>query len=362
MSSKEDLLLAELAIEKYAEAKNLDVKTVKEKWLPILQASKEKDPFTKSLTEACAVLGQIKEVSKGLDPETREMLGKLSTVAVTRALNKEEESSDDEDKSLIRTIKHIKILDKAFQDQDQVTEEIAARVSEEVAAPLASAIDKLNATLEKVNESARTAPPETVVNNPELATLSKTVDAINTKLESLAQEVKAGAPAADVEDDVEKMVERIDAATERSKNFLAKQGFKVSPGESPTTLDEAKKIVVSSGYELRDQRVTREDAENQAKEAVEAERKKHETDLELKLEEKKIEAAKEVVKAAVDEVMKPFTYFIEKWLNTSVPGEASVPVPPGSPPAQAASTPASPESPSTEAVGKVNKPRASFKQ
>jgi hypothetical protein len=358
MSSNTDLLLAEMAIEKYAEAKGLDVETVKKKWLPILQATKEKDPFTKSLTEACAVLGQIKEVSKGLDPETREILGKLSTVAVTKALNPEKESEGDVDEPLIRTIQRIKMLDNAFTDQEKVTEAIAAKVSAEVAAPLATAIDKLNETLETVNTAARTAPPEAMANNPELVALSKAVDGINSKLESLTEEVKAGKPAGEVEDDVERMVERINAATEKSKSFLENRGFKITPGESPASFDEARKLVESSGYTLQDQRVTRDEAKKMAEQAAEAERKKHDVDMELKLEEKKIEAAKEVTKAAIDQVMKPFAYFIERFLNTNVTPE-NVPVPPGAgtPPATTPGT-TPPGTPASTEIAKVKPPQA----
>jgi hypothetical protein len=337
MSSNQDLLLAELAIEKYAEAKGLDVEAVKKKWLPILQATKEKDPFTKSLTEACSVLGQIKEVSKGLDPETREIMSKLSTVAVTRALNPEEKSSGDEDEPLIRTIRRIKALDSAFTNPEEATQAIAERVSTEVAAPLAAAIDKLNATLETVNASARLAPPESMANNPELASLSKSVEAINSKLESLAAEVKAGKPAAAIEEDVESMVERINSATEKSKNFLEQRGYKVAPGESPASFDEARKLVEGHGYTLQDQRVTRDEAKKMAEEAAEAERKKHDVDMELRLEEKKIEAAKEVTQAAIDQVMKPFQYFLERYLGATIGTEAPVPplgtAPPTAPPA-----------------------------
>ena len=353
MPSRENLLLAELAVEKYAQARGLDVKAVKEKWLPILEAEDDKDEFTQSLTQACAVLGQIKEIAKGLDPETQSMLGKLSAVAVQRALTPGEKESDDGDEKLVRTVRRIKILDHAFEDPDDAAQVIAEKVSAEVSTPLTAAIDRLNATVEKVNTAVSTVPTESVASNPEFTALQKMVEGINAKLEDLGKQIQAGPPTPQTEDNVEHMIEQINSATERSKNFLTSRGFKISPGETPATLDEARKIVENSGYTLLDQRVTREDAKKMADQAAEAERKKHDVDMEMKLEEKKIEAAKEVTKAAIDQVMKPFSYFIERFLNTSINPEAAVPTPgTGTPPASQ-STP----TPTNTQIVEVKKPQ-----
>ena len=119
----------------------------------------------------------------------------------------------------------------------------------------------------------------------------------------------------------------------------------------------ARKLVESSGYTLQDQRVTRDEAKKMADQAAEAERKKHDVDMEMKLEEKKIEAAKEVTKAAIDQVMKPFAYLIERFLNTNVPPEGTIPIPgAGTPPAttpEAAST----STPTSTQIAEVRKPQ-----
>lgn len=317
MTDPEDALLAELAIEKYAEAKGLDVKAVKQKWLPILQAEKEKDPFTESLVNACSILGQIKEVGKGLDPATQQMLAKLSSVAINRALDPEAKEDDDSDEKLVKTIRRIKLLDQAFTDPNEVYEAIAEKVSQEVSAPLAQALKGLQETLEKIGPKVR-AEPE-VAKNPEFEELRQTMENINTTLVRFAEKIDKGEPPSGaVETDVETMMNQISTATERAKGFLGKQGYTIVAEGTPATLDEAKKIVEAQGYTLQDQRVSRDEAERMAKEATEAEHKKHEDDLELKLEERKIAAAEKVVGTAIDKVMEPFKYFLERYLNTAV--------------------------------------------
>lgn len=331
MPNQEEMLLAELAIEKYADAKGLDVKTVKAKWLPILQATKDKDPFTESLTNACAVLGQIKDISKGLDPETQTMLGKLATVAVTRTMDGKDKEDDTGDEALINTIKRLKILDHAFEDEGKLVEEVAAKVNEQVAQPLSEALGKLNITLEKVSEKV-SGQPEQYQGDSDVAELSRTMENINSKLAELAEKVERGPVSKEeVSDDVDKMVDRLNEATEKSKEFLEKRGFKIVTGETPASLEEAKKLVEASGYTLQDRRITREDAEKLAQERVEGERKKHNDEMELKLEEKKIDAAKEIVGTAIDKVMEPFKYFIDRYLQGAL-GETQLPpapVPPG---------------------------------
>jgi len=346
-----DALLAEMAIEKYAEAKGLDVKEVKKKWLPILQAEKQKDPFTESLIDACSILGQIKEVGKGLDPETQMMLSKLSSVAVTRALNPEQGGEKDEDEQLVRVIRRIKLMDHAFTDPDKVTEQIAAKVSQEVAAPFAEALQGLNVVLEKLAEKTG-SNPEAYAGNTEFAELSRTMENINVRLEELSKQIQNdGVGKAEAETDVETMIEQINNATTRSKGFLEKQGFKIVAGEAPATFDEAKKIVEGRGFQLQDQRVTRAEAEKMAEDAREAERKKHDDDLELRLEEKKIEAAKEITATAIDKVMQPFSYFLEKYLSTAIPEvpNPDVNAPPQPPPAKPPPTPKS----ATKSTAKV---------
>jgi len=335
LTSKEDLLLAELAIEKYAEAKGLDVKEVKARWMPILEAEPEKDSFTKGLLSACAVLGQIKDVSKGLDPATQKMLGELSSVAVQRALNPNEREPENGDEALVKTIRRLKMLDHAFTDEDALTEKIAKTVSQEVATPLAQALTGLQETLKEIAPKVQ-AEPE-VAQSPEFEELRQTMENINTTLVKLAEKIDKGtASQPEIATDVEAMVERISVATEKSKDFLSKQGFKVVAEEAPATFDEAKKIVEGRGFTLQDQRVERAEAERMAREAAEAERRKHEDDLELKLEERKIAAAEKVVGTAIDKVMEPFKYFLERYLNTAV-GE--LPVPEANPAPSPAPTP-----------------------
>jgi len=345
LSNSEDMMLAELAIEKYAEAKGLDVKEVKKKWLPILQAEKEKDPFTESLLNACTILGQIKEVGKGLDPATQEMLGQLSSVAVRHALNPQTGGPPDADEKLINTIKRIKLLDRAFVDDDKLTEAIATKISQEVAAPLAEALRDLKPVLEKVTEKA-TAEPEAYAENSEFAELSRTMENINTTLVKLAEKIEQGPVSkTEAETDVENMITQINNATQKSKGFLQKQGYTIVAEGTPATLDEAKKIVEAQGFALQDKRVTRDEAERMAKEAAEAERKKHEDELELKLEERKIAAAEKVVGTAIDKVMEPFKYFLERYLNTTV-GELPNPEAPPTttnPPVAQAPTPPPPK-------------------
>jgi len=358
-SNSEDALLAELAIEKYAEAKGLDVKAVKEKWLPILQAEKQKDPFTESLISACQVLGQIKEVGKGLDPATQQMLAKLSSVAINRALSPEEKEPEDGDEKLVKTIRRIKLLDQAFTDPDQVSEAIAEKVSQEVSAPLAQALTDLQETLREIVPKVK-AEPE-IVRNPEFEELRQTMENINTTLVHLAERIEKGAPSQpEVQTDVESMVKQLRVATEKSKGLLQMQGFKVVAEEAPATFEEAKKIVEDRGYKLQDQRVERAEAEQMAREAAEAERKKHEDELELKLEDRKIEAAEKIVGTAIDKVMEPFQYFIERYLDTAVGGlpEANLPLatnPPVVPP------PAPNPVVSTETASQVKAPKPKVK-
>ena len=346
MTSQEDALLAELAIEKYAEAKKLDVKTVKQKWLPVLEAMKDKDAFTESLINACSLLTQIKEVGKGLPPETQQMLGTVSNIAVRRALNPEEREPEDGDDKLVRTIRRIKLLDHAFTDEDALTEKIAKTLSQEVAAPLAEALKDLKPVLEKITEKAQ-AEPEVYAENSEFAELSRTMENINTTLVHMAERIEKGRVSpVEAKEDVESMVERLNSATEKSKTFLETRGYKITPGESPATFEEAQKIVEERGFKLQDQRVSRDEADRMAQAATEAERKKHEEDLELKLEERKIAAAEKVVGTAIDKVMEPFKYFLERYLDTTVgelppsgaspaatnPPAAPAPAPPPPPP------------------------------
>jgi Mn-dependent DtxR family transcriptional regulator len=330
-----------MAIEKYAEAKGLDVKEVKAKWLPILQAEKEKDPFTESLVNACTILGQIKEISKGLDPTTQEMLGRLSSVVVNRALDPQaKESDDDGDEKVIRSVRRLKILDRAFADPDKETEEIARRVSEEVSAPIAEALAALQETLERIAPKIK-AEPE-AARSPEFAALQQTMENLNTTLVKLEENRKNdGAPSSDGKLSAETMMEQLGDATEKAKNFLGKQGYKFVAEGSPATLDEAKKMVEDSGFTLQDQRVSRDEAKRMAEDATTAERKKYETDLELKLEERKIAAAEKVVGAAIDKVMEPIKYFMEKYLDTAVNPETSPPA--AKPPAAPASVPIPPK-------------------
>lgn len=326
MVNTEEALLAELAIEKYAEAKGLDVKTVKQKWLPILQAEKEKkDPFTESLINACSLLGQIKEVGKDLDPATKSMLSELSGVAVTRAIKGETGKSSGGDESFLKMVRRIKLMDHAFTDQDKVTEKIAERVSKEVAAPLAEALTGLKDTLEKITPNVLNDAEE-YAGNPEFTELQQTMENVNTTLTQLADKLdKGGVTQGDIDTDVESMIMRVADATEKSKGFLEKQGFKIVVEDAPATLDEARKIVEARGYTLQDKRVTREEAKKMAEEAAEQERSKHDDELELKLEAKKIEAAKEITATAIDNIMKPLTYFLEKYLGTVFEGETPVP-------------------------------------
>ncbi len=351
MPDTADALLAEMAIEKYAEAKGLDVKEVKKKWLPILQAEKTKDPFTESLIDACSILGQIKEVGKGLDPETQMMLGKLSSVAVTRALNPEQGGEKDEDEKLYGVIRRLKILDHAFTDPDEVYEKIAEKVSQEVSTPLAQALEGLRETLAKITPEVK-AEPE-IVRNPELVDLSQTLENINTTMVHLAERIEKGAPKGEIETDVESMVARVEDATQKSRSFLEKQGFKIVVEDAPATLEEAQKIVESHGYTLQDQRVSRDEAQKMADAAAEAERKKHDNDLELRLEEKKIEAAKEITATAIDKVMEPFSYFLRQYLGTAMGEEVSIPD---------VNTPAQPPQAKTPATSKpAAKPKAKVK-
>jgi len=318
--SSEDQLLAEMAIEKYAEAKGLDVKAVKEKWLPILQADKEKDPFTKNLLNACSILGQIKEVGKGLDSVTQDMLSQLSSVAVQHALNPQEGKVPDEDEKLVRLIRRLKVLDNAFTDPDEAADKIAVAVSKEIGEPLAEALKGLNAVLEKLATKAEEAPQVLAV-NPELAALSKSMEDINSRLEEMGKKIESGgAGKGEVEDNVESMMAQISNATEKAQAFLVKQGYTIVAEGTPATFEDAKLIVEERGFKLQDQRVTRADAEKMAKDATEAEHKKHADDLELKLEEKKIEAAEKIVGSAIEQVMKPFQYFLQQYLDVAMGG------------------------------------------
>lgn len=332
MTSQEDMLLAEMAIEKYAEAKGLDVNEVKKKWLPILQAEKEKDPFTESLINACSVLGQIKEVGKGLDPATQEMLSKLSSLAIQHALNPQQQPPD-EDEKLVKIIRRLKILDHAFTDEDKLTEEIAEKVSQEVAQPLAQALSGLNETLEKIAEKTEESP-EDYAGNTELAELSQAVEKINERLDMLSEKLEKGPiTTSEAETDVEAMIQQIRDATEKSKAFLEKQGFKISVSDAPATLEEAKKLVEEHGYRVLDSRISREEAERMAKEAEEKAKREIDEQLQLKLEEKKIEAAKEVTATAIDRIMQPLQYFLEKYLSTAI-GEIPKPETPAPNPAR----------------------------
>ena len=324
MADKEDAILAELVIEKYAEAKGLDVKEVKKKWLPFLQGEKEKDAFTEGLLNACTILGQIKEVGKGLDPQTQGILNKLSTIAVERAITGKTGKTEDEDEKLFKMVRRLKVLDHAFIDDDKLTAEIAEKVKREVSEPLAEALTGLRTTLENIAERVTTEPE--VAENSEFAELHQTMENINTTLAHLTDKIdKGGGSQGDIETDIESMIARVNDATQKSRGFLEKQGFKIVAEDAPATLDEAQKIVESHGYTLQDKRVSREEALKMADAAAEAERKKHDDGLELKLEEKKIEAAKEVVGVAIDKVMAPFSYFLEQYLGTVFEGEVPVP-------------------------------------
>lgn len=323
MSNQADAYLVELTLEKYAAARGLNVEEVKKKWAPALNSTPKKDALTQKLASACSTLASIKEVGKGLDPNTQKVLSELSTLVVTRALDKSEEESPDEDAKLLSLIRRVKVLDHAFEDPDKVSQDIAEKVSKEISGSLAEALTSLQETLETIAPKVR-AEPE-AARSPEFLELQQTLENVNTTLVKLADKISNdGAPRGEVETDVETMMSQISTATERAKGFLVKQGYTIAAEGTPATLDEAKKIVEAQGFTLQDQRVSRVDAERMAKEAAETEHKKHEDDLELKLEERKIEAAEKVVGTAIDKVMEPFKYFLEKYLDTAV-GEVPIP-------------------------------------
>jgi len=336
--------LAELIIERYARAKGLDVDEAKKKLKPVLKSEEKPDKLTEGLLKACDTLGRIKEVGEGAGEETRDMLSKLATAVVSRALSggSETDAVDEGIGEASKYIAKLKMIDKAFEGNetksgelkelkeyiDKILGEEAKRkelkeyIDEKIGA-LQASIEGLKG-LASEGEGEEELPPEVL---EKVEGLSEALESIKGDLEELKktkERLNAGEiTKAEARESLDEALERIGKAEEQAKEFLAKRGYKVASEEIPVTLEEAKKLVQEYGFEVKDTRISKEEVERMLAEQQKKWQEEHDLALETRLEEKKIEAAENVVSKAIEQVMQPFQYFLKKWFEGSIEERAA---------------------------------------
>jgi len=342
--------LAELIIEKYARAKGLDVDEAKKKLKPVLKSEEKPDKLTEGLLKACDTLGRIKEVGEGAGEETRDMLSKLATAVVSRALSGGGSEGDAVDEGIGEASKYIakiKMIDKAFEGEeakrgelkelkeyiDKIIGEEAKRkelkeyIDEKIGA-LQASIEGLKG-LASEGEGEEELPPEML---EKAEGLSEALESIKEDLEELKrtkEKLNAGQiTKAEARESLDEAIERISKAEEQAKEFLAKRGYKVASEGIPVTLEEARKLVQEYGFEVKDTRISKEEVERMLAEQQKKWQEEHDLALETRLEEKKIEAAENVVSKAIEQVMQPFQYFLKKWFEGSLEERVASETPP----------------------------------
>jgi len=341
--------LAELIIERYARAKGLDVDEAKKKLKPVLKSEEKPDKLTEGLLKACDTLGRIKEVGEGAGEETRDMLSKLATAVVSRALSggSETDAVDEGIGEASKYIAKLKMIDKAFEGNEtksgelkELKEHIDKIIGEEAKRKeLKEYIDEkigaLQASIEGLKglagegEGEEELPPEVL---EKVEGLSEALESIKGDLEELKktkEKLNAGEiTKAEARESLDEAIERIGKAEEQAKEFLAKRGYKVATEGVPVTLEEARKMVQEYGFEVKDTRISKEEVERMLAEQQKKWQQEHDLTLETRLEEKKIEAAENVVSKAIEQVMQPFQYFLKKWFEGSLEERVASETPP----------------------------------
>jgi len=332
--------LAELIIERYARAKGLDLEDAKKKLKPVLKSEEKPDKLTEGLLRACDTLGRIKEVGEGAGDETRDMLSKLATAVVSRALSGGGSEGDAVDEGIGEASKYIakiKMIDKAFGEEEakkgelkELREYIDKALGEdakrkELKEYIDGKIGALQASIEGLKELAgkgegeEELPPEVL---EKIEGLSGALESIKGDLEELKktkEKLNAGEISkAEARESLDEAIERIGKAEEQAKGFLAKRGYRVASEGIPVTLEEAKKLVQEYGFEVKDTRISKEEVERMFAQERKKWQEEHDMALETRLEEKKIEAAENVVSKAIEQVMQPFQYFLKKWFEGSI--------------------------------------------
>jgi len=270
--SEEDAL-AEIVVEKYAQAKGLDVEEAKKKYLPILKA-KDKSKFDKvseSLMKACSVLGAIKEAGEGAGEPTRDMLSALATSLVSTAITggAEGDPVDEGVKDSVRYIAKLKAIEQAFGSSD------------------VEALKKEIADLKDMITNQKKAEELQEV----IAQMQMLIQPLQERLEKLEAGNKGGEKP-----DPDELFKEIGEITEKAKTWLQKAGYQV---EMPKALTK-----------------------EAVQEMLKAERKKweeeHNLEKETKLEETKINAAVKVIEKAIDRVMTPFEPIIREAVENAI--------------------------------------------
>jgi hypothetical protein len=314
-----------MVIARYAESRGIPMEEAMTRYLPALKA-KARNPLVAKSLDAVRVLTEIKGVSEGADPVTKQLLATLAGDVVGRSMGGggEGDPVDEAVKDVVKYAAKIKAIDAAFGrgDTDTIKEELQG-LKNQIANQKKS--EEIQALMDKIDEA---------------------VGPLKERLDTMEEGKGSGAtPPPPPPPSPEDLFTQISDITERAKGWLDKAGYKVemdkglSKEEIQKMIDEASKAAIEkipqdqlkdklekAGYKIVGGPVTYEQAQKMAEEAA---AKAHEDAL----DDKRIEAVENIIHDGIVEVVNMFKPAVEFYYNTILPGKEGQPssAPSGSP-------------------------------
>ena len=301
--------MAELVIEEYAKKKGLPAEEIKKRYLPILIGEEKEgkyDEVASKLLKIAEVLSSIKDLSKDADPATKNILSGLGTALVTNTLSGSDDVSE-YIKPIIRTVTLVKAIEAATSGGDN--EQL--KILQEELKGLRDELEKYRRKEER--EEFAKMMDEKLRERDE--TIKQLYETVNYLLDEVKKFREGGKPK---EEDEETLLKKVETVKEKSMRLLKDLGYEVKPTtltreeveelikKEVTNLppDELKKILEKHGYRVVGGPIPYDEAMKMVEEA----RKKA---YEEALEDKRIEATKDIIKDSVRQIVQLFAPAIQ---------------------------------------------------
>jgi uncharacterized protein YqgV (UPF0045/DUF77 family) len=294
--------LAELVVEKYAEARGEDPAKARERLLPVLTARRPSrlDRAAEALASLADLLGKVREAGKDMPDQVKTPLTTLAAAAVGAALGAEDEDPVEEGvKGAAKYIAQVKAIDRAFGPDEE-------------ARTLRAEIAELRKMVAELQEARRKEEAQKLVEE-----IQGLIKPLEERLAALEEARKGGEQPPPQPPSAEDIIAQVNKVKGEAEKLLTGMGYRVEPGgvtkeevqrmieaareEALSKLppEELKKRLEAMGYRVEGGPITWDQVQRMVEEA----RKRA---YEEALEDKRIEAVERTISNAFAQIAQIF--------------------------------------------------------